>query len=102
MIRRIRPTPRPTKQVITNRSRSGFDVIAPTKEPIHEIAEVTSVVTFPTIVETVTAVVVCTHHSLFYINDRLEKTYHHKQHCKAYEVAHRLGHEKVRQLREEP
>lgn len=77
-------------------------MIAPTKEPIHEIEEVTRVVTFPTIVATVTAVVVCTQHLLFYINDRLEKTYHHKQKRSADKVAHRLRHEKVRQLGKKP
>lgn len=60
MRRRIKPTPRPTKAMITNISIRAFDVIAPTKDVIQVTAAVTIVVTSAVREEIVTAVLVIT------------------------------------------
>ena len=48
----------PTKPIMTNVRIRGLSTIAPTKEPIHETADVMNVPTFPRIVATVVVGVV--------------------------------------------
>lgn len=52
----MRPTPRPTKDTITNASRSGLEVTAPTKEPTQPTEEVTMLPTSARIAARVPAV----------------------------------------------
>jgi len=54
----IRPIAIPTKPIMTNVRMSGLSTIAPTKEPIHETADVMNVPTFPRMVATVVVGVV--------------------------------------------
>lgn len=107
----MRPTDRPTNATRTNARMMGLPVMTFAKSVIHSIDADTISPTLDMIsvmVMAVTSVWVNTsfhagfYPLLFYVDETFEKT--HDTHCKgsAYEIYHRLGHQKVGQLVEKP
>lgn len=73
IIRRIRPTPRPTIETMTNTRRSGFDTMQVTKSPIQVIAAVTKLPILSRIVARVLPVGVVVGLSPFHLRFIIER-----------------------------